>query len=39
MEDNIIEETVEFNEELYQKNILENKLNEEYEAGDLNADN
>lgn len=39
MEDNILQETVEFNEELYQKNILENKFNEEYKAGDLNADN
>ena len=39
MEDNIMEETIEFSEELYQKNIKENKFNEEYEAGDLDADN
>lgn len=35
MEDNIIEETVEFNQELYEKNIAENSLNIEYEGGDL----
>lgn len=39
MEDNIIEETVEFNEELYQKNIAENEFNVEYEAGEDNANN
>ena len=39
MEDNIIEETVEFSEELYQKNIAENKLNVEYEAGEDNVNN
>ncbi len=39
MEDNIVEETVEFSEELYQKNIAENTFNLEYEAGDDNADN
>ena len=39
MEDNIIKETVEFSEELYQKNITENTFEIEYEAGDLNADN
>lgn len=39
MEDNIIKETVEFNQELYEKNIKENKFNTEYEAGDDNADN
>lgn len=39
MEDNIIQETVEFSEELYQKNITENTFEVEYEAGDLNADN
>ncbi len=39
MEDNIIQETVEFSEELYQKNITENTFEIEYEAGDLNADN
>ena len=37
--DNIIEETIDFNEELYQKNIQENTFNEEYEGGDLNANN
>lgn len=39
MEDNIMQETVEFSEELYQKNITENTFEVEYEAGDLNADN
>ena len=39
MEDNIIEETVEFNEELYQKNIADNSLDIEYEGGDIDADN
>lgn len=39
MEDNIMQETVEFFEELYQKNITENTFEVEYEAGDLNADN
>ena len=39
MEDNITLETVEFSEELYQKNIKENHFVEEYEGGDLNADN
>lgn len=39
MEDNIMQETVEFSEELYQKNITENTFEIEYEAGDLNADN
>ena len=37
--DNIIEETVEFNQELYEKNIRENTFEEEYEGGDLDADN
>lgn len=37
--DNIIEETVEFSQELYEKNIQENEFVEEYEGGDLNADN
>lgn len=32
--DNIIEETVEFSQELYEKNIQENTFNTEYEAGD-----
>ena len=35
MENEIIEETVEFSEELYQKNIEENSLDIEYEGGDL----
>ena len=39
MEDNIFEETVEFSEELYQKNIAENSLDIEYEAGEDNANN
>ena len=39
MEDNIIEETVEFSEELYQKNIAENEFETEYEAGEDNANN
>ncbi len=39
-EDNIFEETVDFSEELYQKNIAENEFNEEYEKGeDENANN
>lgn len=37
--DNIIEEFVDFDEELYQKNISENSLDIEYEGGDVNADN
>lgn len=39
MEDNIFEETVEFSEELCQKNIAENEFNTEYEAGEDNANN
>ncbi len=39
MEDNIFEETVDFSEELYQKNIAENEFNEEYEAGEDDANN
>jgi hypothetical protein len=39
MEDNIFVETVEFSEELYQKNITENSFDVEYEAGDIDADN
>ena len=35
MEDNIIIENVEFNEELYQKNIAENSLDIEYEGGNI----
>lgn len=39
MGDNVFIENVEFNEELYQKNIAENSLDIEYEGGDINADN
>lgn len=39
MEDGLIIEEVEFSEELYQKNLQENEFNEEYEAGDLDANN
>ena len=38
--DNIVEETVEFSKELYEKNIAENTFNVEYEKGeDENANN
>lgn len=39
MEDNIVIENVEFNEELYQKNVAENSLDIEYEGGDIDANN
>ena len=39
MEDNIIIENVDFDEELYKKNIAENSLDIEYEGGDMGADN
>ncbi len=39
MDDNIVEETVEFSEELYKKNISENEFNVEYEAGEDNGNN
>ena len=39
MGDNVFIENVEFNEELYQKNIAENSLDIEYEGGNINADN
>ena len=39
MEDNIFEETVDFSEELYKKNIAENTFEVEYEAGEDNANN
>lgn len=39
MEDNIVEETVEFSQELYEKNLQENIFETEYEAGEDNADN
>lgn len=35
MEDNVFIENVEFNEELYQKNIAENSLDIEYEGGNI----
>lgn len=38
-DDNIFEETVEFSQELYEKNIAENEFNVEYEAGEDNANN
>lgn len=34
MEDNIIKETVEFSQELYEKNISENTFEIEYEKGE-----
>ena len=37
--DNIIEETIEFSQELYEKNVQENTFIEEYEGGDLDANN
>lgn len=39
MRDNIFEETVEFSQELYEKNISENTFEIEYEAGEDNANN
>lgn len=39
MEDNIITENVDFDEELYKKNIAENSLDIEYEGGNIDADN
>lgn len=39
MEDNIIEEKVEFSQELYENNIKENIFETEYEAGEENANN
>lgn len=39
MEDNIVIENVEFSEELYQKNMAENVFEEEYEGGELDANN
>lgn len=37
--DNITEETVEFSQELYEKNTKENTFETEYEAGVDNANN
>jgi len=39
MEDNIVIENVEFSEELYKKNIVENTFEIEYEGGNIDADN
>ena len=39
MEDNIIIENVDFQKDLYEKNIAENSLDIEYEGGDIDADN
>ena len=39
MEDNVVIENIEFSEELYQKNVLENSLDIEYEGGDIDANN
>lgn len=39
MKDNIIIENIDFNEELYQKNIAENSLDIEYEGGDISGNN
>lgn len=39
MEDNIIEETIEFSHELYERNIKENQFETEYEAGEEDANN
>lgn len=39
MEDNIIIEEVEYTEELYQKNIQENTIEEEYERGEIDGNN
>ena len=39
MGDNITQETIEFSQELYEKNIKENTFNEEYEGGNLDANN
>ena len=38
-EDNIIIEDVDFDAELYQKNIQENTFEIEYEGGDIDANN
>lgn len=39
MEDNIVEETVEFSQELYEKNLQENTFETEYGAGEADANN
>lgn len=38
-EENIIIEEVEFNQELYEKNVKENEFEMEYEGGEENANN
>lgn len=38
-DDNIIIEEIEFNQELYEKNIQENTFETEYEGGEDDADN
>ena len=39
MKDNIIIETIEFSQELYEKNVQQNIFKEEYEGGEENANN
>ncbi len=39
MEDNVVIENIEFSEELYQKNIQDNNFEEEYEGGEIDANN
>ena len=39
MDDNIVEETVEFSEELFERNISENDFKIEYEAGEEDSNN
>lgn len=39
MEDNIFQESVEFSQELYEKNIVENTFNVEYGVGEEDANN
>ena len=39
MKDNIIIETIEFSQELYEKNIQKKIFEEEYEGGEENANN
>ncbi len=38
-EENIIIEELEFDQELYEKNIQKNEFNPEYEGGEENANN
>lgn len=39
MPENVTEETVDFSQELYEKNIQEITFTEEYEGGNIDADN